>query len=146
MNLGTLTYAPYSRKKRKRVGRGQGSGHGGTSCRGEKGAGSRSGFKHKRGFEGGQTPLQRRLPKRGFHNRSREEYQVVNLSDLDRLDDLTTINPQVLFERGLIRKKHQKVKILGNGDIKRQLEIHAHAFSASARDKIVAAQGRVEIL
>ena len=88
MNLGTLKYAPGSRKKRKRIGRGQGSGYGKTSGRGEKGQRSRSGFKSKRGFEGGQTPLQRRLPKRGFFNRFRKEYQVINLKDLERLEDI----------------------------------------------------------
>lgn len=146
MNLSTLTYAPGSRKKRKRVGRGQGSGHGGTSCRGEKGAGSRAGNKHKRGFEGGQTPLQRRLPKRGFHNRFRQEYQIINLDDLARIEDVTTIDPKVMYERGLIKKKNVPVKILGNGELKRELEIHAHAFSQSAKDKIAAAQGRISVL
>lgn len=146
MNLSTLTYAPGSRKKRKRVGRGQGSGHGGTCCRGEKGAGSRSGNKHKRGFEGGQTPLQRRLPKRGFHNRFKQEYQIINLGDLDRIEDVTTIDPTVLYERGLIRKKNVPVKILGDGELKRELEIHAHAFSQTAKDKIAAAQGRISVL
>ncbi len=146
MNLGSLTYAPGSRKKRKRVGRGQGSGHGKTSGRGEKGARSRSGFKSKLGFEGGQTPLQRRLPKRGFHNRFKKEFQVVNLKDLERLSDVTVINPQVLYDRGLISKKNVPVKILGDGEITRQLEVSAHAFSQSAKDKITAAQGRVDIL
>lgn len=146
MNLGTLKYAPGSRKKRKRVGRGQGSGKGKTCGRGEKGARSRSGFKNKLGFEGGQTPLQRRLPKRGFHNRFRVEYQVINLKDLERIDDVTKIDPQILYERGLIKKKNIPVKILGNGELNRQIEISAHAFSQSAKEKIEAAQGRIAVL
>jgi len=146
MNLGTLTYAPGSRKKRKRVGRGQGSGKGKTSGRGEKGAGSRSGFKKKIGFEGGQTPLQRRLPKRGFYNRFRKEYQIINLRDLERIADISKIDPQLLFERGLIKKKNVPVKILGEGEINRKIEISAHAFSQTAKEKIAAAQGRISVL
>lgn len=146
MNLSTLTYAPGSRKNRKRVGRGPGSGHGKTSCRGEKGARSRSGFKDKIGFEGGQTPLQRRLPKRGFHNRFKTEIQIVNLCDLERIKRITKIDPQVLYEKGLIKKKDVPVKILGNGELNREIEIHAHAFSKSAREKITAAQGRISVL
>jgi large subunit ribosomal protein L15 len=143
MNLSNLKYAPGSRKKRKRVGRGQGSGHGKTSGRGEKGARSRAGFKNKLGFEGGQTPLQRRLPKRGFYNRFKKEFQIINLKDLERLENVTKIDPQVLYERGLIKKKNIPVKILGNGELNREIEISAHAFSQSARDKITAAQGRI---
>ncbi|UCE04759.1 MAG: 50S ribosomal protein L15 [bacterium] len=146
MNLDTLTYAPGSRKRRKRVGRGQGSGYGKTCGRGEKGARSRSGFKNKLGFEGGQTPLQRRLPKRGFRNRFRKEYQIINLKDLERLDDVTKIDPQILYQRGLVKKKNIPVKILGSGELNRQIEISAHAFSQSAKDKIVAAQGRISVL
>ncbi len=146
MNLGTLKYAPGSRKKRKRVGRGQASGHGGTSCRGHKGARSRSGFKSKLGFEGGQTPLQRRMPKRGFYNRFRTEYQIINLKDLERIKDVDKIDPQVLFENRLIRKKDVPVKVLGVGEIDRQVEIAAHAFSKSAIGKIEAAQGRISVL
>jgi len=146
MNLGTLTYAPGSRKKRKRVGRGEGSGHGGTSCRGHKGYRSRAGAKRKIGFEGGQTPLQRRLPKRGFTNIFRIEYQIVNLKDLDRIKDINKIDPLVLFDKKLIRKRNIPVKILGVGDISRQVDISAHAFSQSAKNKIEAAQGRITIL
>ncbi|MFZ5515748.1 MAG: 50S ribosomal protein L15 [Candidatus Zhuqueibacterota bacterium] len=146
MNLGSLKYAPGSRKKRKRVGRGPGSGHGGTSCRGEKGAGSRAGFKRKAGFEGGQTTLQRRLPKRGFFNRFKKEFQVINLKDLERISDVSKIDPQILFERGIIRKKDIPVKVLGDGEITREIEISAHAFSQSAKEKIAAAQGRISVL
>ncbi len=146
MNLSNLKYAPGSRKKRKRVGRGQGSGHGKTSGRGEKGARSRAGFKNKLGFEGGQTPLQRRLPKRGFYNRFKKEFQIINLKDLGQLEDVTKIDPQILYERGLIKKKNIPVKILGNGELNREIEISAHAFSQSARDKITAAQGRISVI
>lgn len=146
MNLGTLKYAAGSRKNRKRVGRGQGSGHGKTSGRGEKGARSRAGFKNKLGFEGGQTPLQRRLPKRGFYNRFRKEYQIINLKDLERIADITKIDPVILYERGLVKKKNLPVKILGDGELNRQVDISAHAFSQSAKDKIEAAQGRISVL
>ena len=146
MNLGSLTYAPGSRKKRKRIGRGQGSGFGGTSGKGHKGDRSRSGAKRKVGFEGGQTPIQRRLPKRGFTNIFKKEFQIVNLKDLARIKKEKKINPEILFEKRLIRKKDVPVKILGEGEITKQLEISAHAFSKSAQEKIEAAQGRIIIL
>jgi large subunit ribosomal protein L15 len=146
MNLGSLTYAPGSRKKRKRIGRGQGSGFGGTSGKGHKGDRSRSGAKRKIGFEGGQTPIQRRLPKRGFTNIFKKEFQIVNLKDLARIKKEKKINPELLFEKRLIRKKDVPVKILGEGEITKQLEISAHAFSKSAQEKIEAAQGRIIIL
>jgi len=146
MNLGTLKYAPGSRKNRKRVGRGQGSGHGGTSCRGHKGQRSRAGSKRKSGFEGGQTPLQRRLPKRGFTNIFKKEYQVVNLKDLEKIKKITKINPELLYEKRLISKKNVPVKILGEGEVTKELEIAAHAFSKTAQEKIEAAQGRITIL
>ena len=146
MNLGTLKYAPGSRKKRKRIGRGQGSGLGKTSGRGEKGARSRAGFKNKLGFEGGQTPLQRRLPKRGFFNRFKKQYQVINLKDLERLEDINQIDPKILYERGLIKKKNVLVKVLGTGELNRPVEITAHAFSQGAKQKIEAAQGRISVL
>lgn len=146
MNLGTLKFAPGSKKNRKRIGRGEASGQGGTAGKGHKGARSRSGFKQKLGFEGGQTPLQRRMPKRGFFNRFRVEYQEVNLKDLARLKDIDKIDPQVLFEHRLIRKKNMPVKILGDGEINRPVEISAHAFSKSAKEKIEAAQGRISVL
>lgn len=146
MNLGTLTYAPGSRKKRKRIGRGQGSGLGKTSGRGHKGYHSRSGSKLKLGFEGGQTPLQRQLPKRGFTNIFKKVYQVVNLKDLQNIKRVKKIDPEVLYKNRLIRKKNQPVKILGEGEISRELEISAHAFSKSAKQKIEAAQGRIIVL
>jgi large subunit ribosomal protein L15 len=146
MNLGTLTYAPGSRQKRKRIGRGQGSGYGGTSGRGHKGARSRSGSKRRIGFEGGQTPLQRRLPKRGFTNIFKKEFQIVNLKDLSKIKRIKKIDPVLLYEKRLIRNKNIPVKVLGDGEIKRELEISAHAFSKTAIEKIEAAQGRVTIL
>jgi large subunit ribosomal protein L15 len=146
MNLGTLTYAPGSRKKRKRIGRGPGSGSGGTAGRGHKGQRSRSGSKRKLGYEGGQTPLQRRLPKRGFTNIFKKEFQIVNLKDLERIQDVKTFDPAVLYEHRVIRKKNVPVKVLGVGDVTKQIEISAHAFSKSAVEKIESAKGKVTVL
>lgn len=146
MDLSNLKYAKGSRKPRKRVGRGDGSGHGGTSCRGHKGQMSRAGAKHKAWFEGGQMPLQRRVPKRGFTNIFKVEYQVVNLQDLERLGDVTTVDPALLYEKRLVRKKNVPVKILGEGTIDKKLEIAANAFSKSAKEKIEAAGGRITIV
>jgi large subunit ribosomal protein L15 len=142
MDLGRLTYAKGARKKTKRVGRGPGSGHGKTSCRGHKGQHARSGSKHRSWFEGGQMPLQRRIPKRGFHNRSRTEYQVVNLSDLSRLEG-SQATPEFLYKAKMIRSRVEPVKILGNGELTKALEVSAHAFSQSAVQKIEAAGGKV---
>lgn len=144
MNLSNLKPAPGSNKKEKRIGRGQGSGHGGTSTRGHKGAKSRSGYKSKRGFEGGQMPLQRRLPKYGFTNINRVEYKAINLSVLEDLatkKGLTAIDPKVLSGAGLI-SKNDKVKILGNGTLNAKVEVKAHAFSKSAAAAIEAKEGQ----
>ena len=130
---------------RKRVGRGPGSGHGKTAGRGNKGQKSRTGYHHMRGFEGGQMPLHRRLPKRGFTNIFRVEYDVVNLSQLDRFEAGSEITPQTLHERGLTGK-NALVKILGDGDAKKGLNVRAHKFSASAKEKIEKAGGRCEIV
>jgi large subunit ribosomal protein L15 len=146
MDLSGLKYAPGSIRKRKRIGRGDASGHGGTSCRGHKGQRSRSGSKRRPWFEGGQMPLQRRLPKRGFTNIFRVEYQVVNLRDLERLKRFTKITPEVLYQNRLIRKKNQPVKILAEGELKKAYEISAHAFSRSAREKIEKAGGTAIVL
>ncbi len=146
MNLGTLKYAPGSRKARKRVGRGEASGTGGTAGRGHKGQRSRSGNKRKLGYEGGQTPLQRRLPKRGFTNIFKKEFQIVNLKDLERIPDITVIDPAVMYEHRIIRKKNVPVKVLGVGDVTKQVEISAHAFSKAAVEKIEAAKGKVTVL
>lgn len=148
-HLGNLHPAPGSRRHKKRIGRGQGSGRGGTSTRGHKGAGARSGTKAKKGFEGGQMPLYRRVPKFGFTNISRKEYAPVNLGRLDALaaagriaDGVVT--PAVLHDLGVTSGRGILVKILGNGDLKTALRISAHAFSKSAVAKIEAAGGTAE--
>lgn len=145
-HLGNLRYAEGSRKKKKRFGRGQGSGRGGTATRGNKGAQSRSGYKSKPGFEGGQMPLQRRLPKVGFTNINRKEFLGINVA---RLEEMVAkgviadgvITPEVLYKTGVVSKRRALVKILGNGDLKSNLQITAHAFSATAKEKIEAAGG-----
>jgi len=148
MDLSNLKPAKGSIKKRKRVGRGQASGSGGTAGRGHKGAQSRSGYSKKLGFEGGQMPLQRRVPKFGFKNPNRVEYKPINIGRLQRLADekgLTDINPQVLLENGLIGKK-SLVKILGTGELKSSLNVAAHAFSTSAKKAIEEKGGKAENL
>lgn len=130
---------------RKRVGRGPGSGHGKTAGRGNKGQKSRSGYRHLRGFEGGQMPLHRRVPKRGFTNIFRVEYDIVNLSDLAGFEEGQPVTPESLVEKRLARKS-RPVKILGDGDLSRPLHVSAHKFSASARARIEAAGGRCEVL
>jgi large subunit ribosomal protein L15 len=132
---------------RKRVGRGQGSGSGKTAGRGHKGAQSRSGYKRKRGFEGGQMPLHRRMPKRGFHNPFRVEYEVVNLDTLaERFDAGTTITPEILRERGMVKDADSRVKVLARGEITKALTVRAHKFSGSAAEKIAAAGGTAETI
>jgi large subunit ribosomal protein L15 len=140
-----LAPAPGATHYIKRVGRGPGSGHGKTAGRGNKGQKSRTGYRHQRGFEGGQMPLHRRVPKRGFTNIFRVEYDVVNLRDLDRFDAGATVNPDALAEMRLARKS-RLVKILGDGEIKKALNVSAHKFSASAKASIEAAGGRCEVL
>jgi len=146
--LSNLKPAPGSRKKEKRVGRGQGSGHGGTSTLGHKGQKSRSGESIKPWFEGGQMPLIRRIPKRGFRNPFKVEYQIVNLGRLQELIDRgkisadTKVTPELLYEVGAVSKKALPVKILGDGELKVALEISAHAFSKSALQKIQAIGGK----
>jgi large subunit ribosomal protein L15 len=130
---------------RKRVGRGPGSGHGKTAGRGSKGQRSRSGYRHQRGFEGGQMPLHRRVPKRGFTNIFRVEYDIVNISDLDRFEAGAAVTPETLASARLARKS-RLVKILGDGEIKKALTVSAHKFSASAKARIEAAGGRCEVL
>ena len=145
MNLSNLQHAAGSRKQRKRVGRGEGSGHGGTSTRGHKGAKSRSGYKSKIGFEGGQQPLQRRVPKFGFTNPNRVEYKGINLDTLHELIDrksLKAIKLQDLMDNGLAGKR-DLIKILGRGELATGISIEAHKFSASARAAIEAAGGQV---
>jgi len=135
MDLSDLKPAQGSKKNKKRVGRGQGSGQGTQAGRGHKGAQSRSGFKFKRGFEGGQMPLHRRIPKRGFHNLFRVEYAVVNLDALsERFDAGTVVTPELLRERGLIRSSRQPIKVLARGDIAKNLTVRAHKFSGRAAE------------
>ena len=145
MNLADLAPAPGSRKKRKRVGRGPGSGHGKTSCRGHKGQNSRSGGGVKPGFEGGQMPLQRRLPKRGFTNIFQKSFSIVNVGSLEKIEE-SEITPEVLIKEGLVKKIQDGVKILGNGELTKAVTVKAHAFSASAKEKIEKAKGTVEVI
>lgn len=145
MKLSDLAPSPGSRKKKKRVGRGPGSGHGKTSCRGHKGQKARTGGGTKPGFEGGQMPLQRRLPKRGFTSIFQKQYAIVNLDALDRLSE-TEITPEFLIKEGIVKKVQDGIKILGSGEIKRPVTVKAHAFSASAREKILKAQGKAEVI
>ena len=146
MDLSSLKYAKDSRKQRKRVGRGQGSGHGGEACRGHKGQLSRSGSGKRAWFEGGQMPLQRRLPKRGFRNIFKKEFQVVNLRDLERIQDVTMFNPEIMYTKKLTRKKNLPVKVLGEGSLDRSIKVEANAFSKSAIEKIESAGGRITVL
>ena len=146
MTLHKLRPPTGATHSKKRIGRGQGSGQGKTAGRGHKGAKSRSGFKHKRGFEGGQMPLHRRVPKRGFHNPFRTEYEVVNLDTLAaRFDSGVEITPEVLREHGLVGRSGP-VKVLARGDIGKALIVHAHKFSGKAAEKIAAAGGKAEVL
>jgi large subunit ribosomal protein L15 len=145
--LSNLQPAPGTTHTRKRVGRGQGSGNGKTAGRGHKGAQSRSGYKQKRGFEGGQMPLHRRVPKRGFHNPFRMEYAVVNLDTLgERFAAGTVVTPDVLREQGIVRGPRARVKVLGRGDLSVALTVHAHKFSGHAAEKIRAAGGAAETI
>jgi large subunit ribosomal protein L15 len=144
MNLSNIRAPKKSSEKRKRVGRGMGSGMGKTSTRGHKGQRSRSGSRMIRGFEGGQMPLHRRMPKRGFTNIFRKEFSIVNLESLAALSE-TTITPDVLRKAGVIKTKHP-VKILGDGELKTALTVHAHKFSKSAQEKITKAGGKFEVL
>ena len=146
MNLSDLGPATGSRKKRKRVGRGPGSGHGKTACKGNKGQLSRQGFSRRRDFEGGQMPLVRRLPKRGFNNIFRKEYAVVNLDRLNAFADGSEVSPETLQAQGVIKKVLDGVKILGRGELDRKLTVKAHRFSAEAMRKIQAAGGTAEVL
>ncbi|HKF42280.1 MAG TPA: 50S ribosomal protein L15 [Thermoanaerobaculia bacterium] len=137
--------SPGATHYRKRVGRGPGSGHGKTAGKGNKGQRSRSGYRHLRGFEGGQMPLHRRIPKRGFTNIFRVEYDIVNLSDLDRFEAGAAVTPQALAEKRLARAS-RPVKILGGGEIAKALNVSAHKFSAGAKARIEAAGGRCEVI
>jgi len=148
MDLSKLKPASGSTKKTKRIGRGQGSGYGGTSTRGHKGQKSRSGYSKKVGFEGGQMPLQRVVPKSGFKNFNRVEYKAINLDVLQQLAekrDITTVDFTTLVSAGMV-SKNEKVKILGGGALDKKLDVKAHAFSKSAKEAIEKLEGTTEIL
>ena len=147
MPLNNLRPPKGAKHVKRRVGRGPGSGHGKTASRGHKGAKSRSGHRFKRGFEGGQMPLHRRVPKRGFHNPFRVEYAVVNLDTLAEVFEAgSSVTPELLRERGLVRKNGVRIKVLGRGDISKKLTVQAHKFSGTAAEKIAAAGGTTEVL
>lgn len=146
MKLHELQPAEGSRKVRNRVGRGSSSGNGKTSGRGQKGQNSRSGGGVRLGFEGGQTPLFQRLPKRGFNNINRKEYAIVNLDTLNRFEDGTEVNPTVLVEAGIIKDEKSGIKILGSGELTKKLTVKAAKFSKSAENAIVAAGGSIEVI
>ena len=147
MSLSNLRPPKGAKHSKKRVGRGQGSGHGKTAGRGHKGAKSRSGYKFKRGFEGGQMPLHRRVPKRGFHNPFRVEYEVVNLDQLaEKFDPGALVTPELLREKGLVPGGGRPVKILARGEVGKKLTVRAHKFSGKAAEKIQAAGGAAEAI
>jgi large subunit ribosomal protein L15 len=148
MNLSNLKPAKGAKQQKKRVGRGPGSGNGKTAGRGHKGAQSRSGYSYKRGFEGGQMPLHRRVPKRGFNNADfRTEYEIVNLDQLEsQFESGATINPAALSDAGLVRAGERRIKVLGRGEVTKALTVHAHKFSGKAAEKLAAAGGKAEAI
>jgi large subunit ribosomal protein L15 len=147
MDLSNLKPAKGAKQNRKRVGRGPGSGNGKTAGRGHKGAQSRSGYSYKRGFEGGQMPFHRRLPKRGFTNVFRTEFAVVNLDQLEgQFEAGATVTPDSLRAAGLVRRARMPIKVLGRGDVSKALIVHAHKFSGKAAEKLAAAGGRAEAI
>jgi large subunit ribosomal protein L15 len=146
MGLGNLKKPKGATHAKRRVGRGDASGQGSTAGKGNKGQKSRSGVQIGRGFEGGQMPLQRRLPKRGFYNRERKAFVVVNVQELKRFDAGAVVDPAVLADAGLIPHVHDPVKILGNGELDRALTVKAQGFSESAKAKIAAAGGQAEVI
>ncbi|MEJ2588121.1 MAG: 50S ribosomal protein L15 [Deltaproteobacteria bacterium] len=146
MKIHELSPAEGSRKKEKRIGRGVGSGHGKTACRGHKGQRSRSGGTTRPGFEGGQMPIQRRLPKRGFKNPFRKVYHVINVEDLNQFEPDSQLDPETLKAAGLAKQKADGIKLLGNGEITKAFVVKVHKASRTAREKIEAAGGRIEIL
>jgi len=147
MDLSDLKPPKGAKHAKKRVGRGQGSGNGKTAGRGHKGAQSRSGYSFKRGFEGGQMPLHRRVPKRGFNNPTRVEYEVINLDTLgERFDAGTIVTLELLTERRLVSGLRSRLKVLGRGEVGKALTVHAHRFSGKAAEKIAAAGGTTELI
>lgn len=146
MILGNLKVPKGAKKRKKIVGRGDGSGHGKTACRGSKGQKSRSGGKVRRGFEGGQMPLYRRVPKRGFTSRSREKIVIINIEKLNCFKDGSVVNLETLKEKGLLKSQNASIKILGMGELKKKLNVRAHSFSKSAIKKIGDAGGTAEVI
>ncbi len=146
MKLQELSPAPGSVREVKRIGRGAGSGQGKTAGKGHKGQKARAGHGMRPGFEGGQMPLQRRVPKRGFHNNFATKYAIINLSVLDRFEDGATVDADALCAAGIVRKVYDGVKVLGNGEITKKLTVKASAFSESAKAKIEAAGGKAEVI
>lgn len=146
VSLSTLGPAKGSRKRKVRVGRGMGSKLGKTAGAGNKGQKSRRGYSRRRGFEGGQMPLHRRIPKRGFHNPFSTEFSVINLEELNVFPAGETVTPELLRAHGFVRKATGPIKVLGDGELKNKLTVHAHAFSASAKDKITKAGGTFEVV
>ena len=146
MKIHELKAVEGSTREVKRIGRGHGSGNGKTAGKGHKGQKARAGRGQRFGFEGGQMPLQRRVPKRGFNNIFATEYAVVNLSDLNTFEDGAVVDAAALIEKGIIKKEYDGLKVLGNGELSKKVTVKAAAFSASAKDKIVAAGGKYEVL
>jgi large subunit ribosomal protein L15 len=146
IHAGTLRPPRGSNKRRKRIGFGMGSGHGKTATRGSKGQRSRAGMRMRPGFEGGQMPLHRRLPKRGFTNIFKKRYALINLSDLAKFTAEEAVTPQVLLDRGMIKRLDDGLRVLGDGELKAPLKISAHHFSKSALDKIQKAGGTAEVI
>lgn len=146
MKLNELTYTQGARHKSKRIGRGHGSGNGKTAGKGNKGQNARSGGGVRLGFEGGQTPLARRLPKRGFTNFNRKEYAIVNVESLNVFEDGTVVTPELLKETGLVKKELDGIKVLGNGELTKKLTVQANKFSASATTVIEQAGGKAEVI
>jgi large subunit ribosomal protein L15 len=146
MKLHELKPAPGSRKKKKRLGRGISAGQGKTAGKGHKGQNARSGGGVRPGFEGGQTPLYRRLPKRGFTNPNRVEYAIVNVSVLERFEDGTVVTPELLLQEGIVKNLKDGLKVLGEGELSKKLTVKAHKFSQSAVEKITAAGGATEVI
>jgi large subunit ribosomal protein L15 len=149
--LSNLKYAKGSRKKRKRIGRGQGSGHGGTSTKGHKGAKSRSGYKNRAWFEGGQMPLQRRIPKFGFTNINRVDYNIINVGNIQQMIDGgkikgTSLDLELFLKSKILKDKNYPLKILGNGELKTKIDVSANAFSKTAKDKIENLGGKAIIV
>jgi len=146
MRVNDLSPVIGSKKRKKRIGRGPGSGHGGTSCKGHKGQKARSGASIRPGFEGGQMPLHRRSPKRGFNNIFKKEYEVINVKDLERFKTMSSIDIDALKNSGLIKCEKKLIKLLGDGDIAFPIRIKVHGATKTARDKVEAAGGSIEII